>query len=207
MVIDSVPRSLRNWYLQYFSCNSTVNSCDTVPQVGCCTEHHPNVCLSDEGNYENIQIDSEKDGTFNSNLVLRLHNLGPSLKAIKSFVVISLVHPILQAQKLNSTQSADDHTKEERSPPHREQNQVISWGILLKLVYCWFTLTCNFWFQYQEIRWTVKLALREDASASPQTLLLPSSCCAVPWQRVTRSPFVEATGSAEAWGRCGAAVH
>lgn len=80
----------------------------------------------DEENYKHIQIDSEKDGTFNSNLVLWLHNLRPSIKAIKiSFVVISLLHTILDAVQLLCLQSTDKHTKERAFATQREQNQ--SW--------------------------------------------------------------------------------
>lgn len=74
------------------------------------------------------------DGTFNSHLVFWLHNLMSSIKALeKSFRLISLVHTVLQAQKLNNLQGADEHTKREPLPPHHEQNQ--SWTGKLMLIY------------------------------------------------------------------------
>lgn len=64
------------------------------------------------------------DGAFNSNLVFWLHNLMPSIKTLeKTFLLISLVHTVLQAQKLNILQGADEDSKGEPLPPHHEQNQ------------------------------------------------------------------------------------
>lgn len=48
-----------------------------------------------------------------------------SIKALKKdFLLISLFHTILQAQKQNIIQGAGEHTKGQPLPPHHEQNQL-----------------------------------------------------------------------------------